>query len=107
RSRFRPRPGSHPRKVAESSSDITSGGTHACAMTTTLTVLAVLVLTAAPATAGSSGDVGMHDVVARAGALSVVEQQRVLDYWTPRRMAAAVPAGLLGPSGRLARWLGA
>lgn len=76
-------------------------------MTTTLTVLAVLVLTAAPATAGSSGDVGMHDVVARAGALSVVEQQRVLDYWTPRRMAAAVPAGLLGPSGRLARWLGA
>ncbi|WP_433253666.1 trypsin-like serine peptidase [Streptosporangium sp. CA-135522] len=39
-----------------------------------------------------SGD----DVVEHVAARSPSDQRRVLDYWTPRRMAAAVPIGLLG-----------
>ncbi|MEV4247678.1 hypothetical protein AB0J63_30190 [Streptosporangium canum] len=36
------------------------------------------------------------DVVERVAARGTPDQRRVLDYWTPRRMAAAVPIDLLG-----------
>ncbi|MEV7013433.1 hypothetical protein [Streptosporangium sp. NPDC051022] len=36
------------------------------------------------------------DVVEHLAARATAEQRRVLDYWTPRRMADAVPIGLLG-----------
>lgn len=36
------------------------------------------------------------DVVGHLAARGVAAQRRVLDYWTPRRMAAAAPIGLLG-----------
>jgi V8-like Glu-specific endopeptidase len=41
------------------------------------------------------------DVVQHTAARSGGEQRRVLDYWTPARMAAAVPVGLLGEVGRV------
>jgi V8-like Glu-specific endopeptidase len=40
-------------------------------------------------------------VAERAAADSLAEQRRVLRYWTPRRMAAAIPLGLAAPLGRM------
>ncbi|MER7205427.1 hypothetical protein [Streptosporangium sp. NPDC000239] len=48
---------------------------------------------AQPATPGGD-DTG---VAGHTGAGNSAEQRRVLAYWTPRRMAAAAPIGLLGP----------
>ncbi|MBG0815809.1 serine protease [Planomonospora sp. ID82291] len=42
-----------------------------------------------------SGGAGGPDIVEHAAARSAAEQRRVLGYWTPRRMARAVPLGLL------------
>ncbi|MFI6800926.1 trypsin-like serine peptidase [Streptosporangium canum] len=39
------------------------------------------------------------DVVERVAARGTPDQRHVLDYWTPRRMAAAVPIDLLGTAG--------
>ncbi|MEU7988099.1 hypothetical protein AB0B56_24815 [Streptosporangium canum] len=39
---------------------------------------------------------GRDDVVERVAARGTPDQRHVLDYWTPRRMAAAVPIDLLG-----------
>ncbi|MCG5211659.1 trypsin-like serine peptidase [Streptosporangium soli] len=41
------------------------------------------------------------DVVEHVAARSATEQRRVLDYWTPRRMAAAVPLGVAGTLDRM------
>ncbi|SFJ76197.1 V8-like Glu-specific endopeptidase [Streptosporangium canum] len=42
---------------------------------------------------------GGDDVVERVAARGTPDQRHVLDYWTPRRMAAAVPIDLLGTAG--------
>ncbi|GAA3810465.1 peptidase [Sphaerisporangium flaviroseum] len=51
--------------------------------------------TAAISSIASSGVV--QHIAARTGA----EQRRVLDYWTPRRMARALPAGVLGSAAQI------
>ncbi|GAT66989.1 serine protease [Planomonospora sphaerica] len=43
----------------------------------------------------TAGGTGGPDIVEHAAARSAAEQRRVLGYWTPRRMAEAVPLGLL------------
>ncbi|MGW4424337.1 trypsin-like serine peptidase [Streptosporangium sp. NPDC004631] len=49
-----------------------------------------------PAAEGAVAASETADVVGHLAARGVAAQRRVLDYWTPRRMAAAAPIGLLG-----------
>ncbi|GII89789.1 peptidase [Sinosporangium siamense] len=48
-----------------------------------------------PAGTGA-GSGALADVVEHVATIGDAEERRVLDYWTPARMAAAVPASLLG-----------
>ncbi|GAA3444956.1 trypsin-like serine peptidase [Planomonospora venezuelensis] len=48
-----------------------------------------------PAARAAGTGPGRTDVVEHTAAESTADQRRVLGYWTPRRMAAAVPIGLL------------
>lgn len=60
-------------------------------MTPILAVFAVLALAAGPLTAPGAGGVVEHVITT-----GLAEQRRVLDYWTPERMAAAIPIDLSG-----------
>ncbi|MGW4794363.1 hypothetical protein ACWEPC_18360, partial [Nonomuraea sp. NPDC004297] len=51
---------------------------------------------AVPAAVAPAHVSGRSDVVEHVAARSAADQRRVLGYWTPERMAKALPIGLLG-----------
>ncbi|MFC4529707.1 trypsin-like serine peptidase [Sphaerisporangium dianthi] len=53
--------------------------------------------------AEAAGQAASAGVVQHVAALTGAEQRRVLTYWTPRRMARALPGGLLGAVAKIGR----
>jgi V8-like Glu-specific endopeptidase len=69
-------------------------------MTSSLPLVAAVSVAVLIGPAPGSGP-SFPDVVQHTAARGGDEQRRVLDYWTPARMAAAVPVGLLGAVGQV------